>query len=644
MESRTKKSFRNISFGVIGLLANLVVTFVAKSIFIRLLGAEYNGVNGLFTNILNVLNLAELGFSASVGYALYRPLKEGDEETTARLMNYIAKVYRIIAIVVAAAGCCCIPALQYLIAEDISTLPFTLSQLRIYFAMFLANTVCSYLLAYKRTLISADQNSYIITNTDNICNIVLNVVQIVLLLIFKNYYAYLVVLILKTVINNIILHIIAGKKYPYLRKYRKLQPEKTEKSSIFKNVQAMFLNKIGIVVLYSTTSLIISAFVSLVDAGKYSNYLMITSNIYSFINLIFNSMTASVGNLCVEGDVEYQYKVFRKVQYLADFFAVFCFVCYLCLFNDFITIWVGESMLFSLPVVIVISLNAMILYIRRATIAFRDAQAFYKKDWYKPIIESVGGVGLAIGLSYVLGTLGVILGFTLVMFFVSFIIENHTLFKYGFKKRFFRQIAETVGVMIFACGVGALTYYIGTFIPVGVGWFVLKLIFCMVISSGCFFLVSFRTPEFKYYVTLTKNYFKRIVAKIKNRTKKPCPETANSGAMPNSDISNNPSSGNSVKATENLFEDVSVGEGSTDSEVKPCGVTKENPLDLMSKEEENNNIIGNDKCHSLSELSEDKVAVKEPKTDKRSSSDNEQYAPKSEDTYLGAKNKKDGDK
>ena len=115
-------------FGIIGLFANLIINFVAKSIFIRLLGAGYNGVNGLFTNILNVLNLAELGFASSVCYMLYRPLKDNDHETAAKLMNYIAKVYRGIAAIVAVAGCCCIPFLQYLIADDISTLPFTLAR------------------------------------------------------------------------------------------------------------------------------------------------------------------------------------------------------------------------------------------------------------------------------------------------------------------------------------------------------------------------------------------------------------------------------------------------------------------------------------------------------------------------------------
>ena len=205
--SRINKSIRNTILGVGGLICNLIATFISKSFFIRLLGVEYNGINGLFSNILQVLNLAELGFAATIALSLYKPLKEEDNVATAQLMNYFAKVYRVLAIIVAVAGCCCIPFLQYLIAEDISELSFSLNELRGYFAMYLASTVCSYLLAYKRTIIIADQNSYIVTNIDNISNILLNILQIILLLIYKNYYIFLAIMIAKTLIKNIVIQL-----------------------------------------------------------------------------------------------------------------------------------------------------------------------------------------------------------------------------------------------------------------------------------------------------------------------------------------------------------------------------------------------------------------------------------------------------
>ena len=514
--SRVNKSLKNTVFGMVGIICSLVVSFATKSVFVRLLGAEYNGVNGLFTNILQVLNLAELGFATSIAYALYKPLKAGDERTTAALMSYFAKIYRIIAIVVTVAGCCCIPFLQYLIAEDLSELSFTINQLRGYFAMFLANTVCSYLLAYKRTIITADQNNYLVTNVDNTFNILLNIVQIILLLIYKNFYAYLATMIAKTVINNLVLHVIASKRYPYLHTYRKEKLSKLEKSAIFKNVQAAFLHRIGTVIIFGTTSIVISAFVSLVDAGKYSNYILIVNNVNTFINIIFNSVTASIGNLCVDESEERQYDIFKKIRYLAFFAAVFSYVCYIILFNPFIEIWVGGDMVMSMWVVFAISLNAMVGYLRKAVNAFKDAKGMFRNDWYKPLLEAGVGIGLAIGLSYVWGTFGVIIGYTLATIFIAVPVENYVLFRQGLHKPFLNQLLILVGVTAFAFAVGAAGYFIGTFIPSGIGWFVLRFIFAVVFAAGAFSLVTIKTLEFKYFINLAAKLLKGFGNKVKS--------------------------------------------------------------------------------------------------------------------------------
>lgn len=509
-ESRVAKSMKNTVFGMVGLFCSLIVSFITRSVFISILGVEYNGVNGLFTNVLQVLNLAELGFATSIAYSLYKPLKEHDEKTAAMLMRYFAKIYRIIALVVAVAGCCCIPFLQHLISEDISELSFSLNELRIYFAMYVANTVCSYLLAYKRTIITADQNNYLTSNVDNICNICLNVLQIVLLYITRNYYAYLITLIAKTVVNNLIIHLIAGKRYPYLSKYKGEHLAKEEKSQLFKNVRAMFCHRVGNVISVSTSSIIISAFVSLIDAGKYSNYIMIVTNINNFINIIFNSMTASIGNLCLGNDKEHQYVVFKRISYISNFFAVFTMVCYVCLFNDFIAVWLGESMQFGLLTVAAISLNAMIGYIRKTVNAFKDAMGLFRQDWFKPLLEAGAGIGLAIGLSYVWGTFGVVIGYTIATVVIAIPIENFVLFRYGLKRKAAGQVVSLLATAAMSFLLTALVYYICTFIPVGIGWFILECVFVVVFAAGAFFLLTCRTSEFRYYVGLAKQILKKI--------------------------------------------------------------------------------------------------------------------------------------
>ena len=516
-ESRVRKSLRNTLVGMSGLIVSLVVSFLAKSVFVRLLGAEYNGVNGLFTNILQVLSLAELGFATSIAYALYKPLNEKDERTTAALMNYFAKIYRVIAIVVAVAGCCCIPLLQYLIAEDISELPFSLNELRGYFAIYLANTVCSYLLAYKRTIITADQNNYIISGVDNACNIALNIVQIILLLLYKNYYVFLIVMLMKTILNNMIIQFIAAKKYPYLRRYKKEKVDSSEKKSILKNVEALFLQRVGSVAITGTTSIIISAFVSLIDAGKYSNYLMITSNVNALLNILFTSITASVGNLCASENEDVQYSVFKRVQYISFFFMVLTFSCYLGLFNSFIEIWVGKDMVMGIAVTIAISLSSAINYLRMAVQTFKDGKGMFRLDWYKPIITAVVGIGLAIGLSYVWGTFGVILGYTIALLFVMVPIENVVLFKYGFHKKVWKQFVAQIIVMLLGAAIGFTSYYVNSLMPDGIGWFMLKALFSIVFTTSAYIVVTCRTEEFKYYKVLVSRLVLKVIERFRKR-------------------------------------------------------------------------------------------------------------------------------
>lgn len=513
-KTRTRKSLRNTLVGLVGLLASQLVSFVAKSVFVRLLGAEYNGVNGLFSNILQVLNLAELGFATSVAFALYKPLKEHDEQKQAELMHYFANIYRVIAVVVAVAGCCCIPFLQYLIAEDISQLSFSIGELRGYFAMYLVSTVCSYLLAYKRTLITADQNNYIVTGVDNACNIMLNLLQIALLFVYKNFYAYLAIMIAKTIINNLILHLIANKKYAYLKKYKKAKLPKNEKRAIFQNVEATFLHRLGDVASRGTSSIIISSFVSLIAAGQYSNYAMVTANVGMVVNIIFTSITASIGDLCASESEEVQYKIYKRVRYLAYFCGTFTLVCFIGIFNPFIELWVGKDMVMPMAVVVALSFDSSKWYFRKAILTFKDAKGMFRNDWYKPILEAVAGIALGIGLSFVWGTLGVILGHIIATMLIAIPIETVVFFKQGIKKPLLPQFLNLGIALLFAFALSAATYYIASFIPSGIGWFILRFVFVVVFAAGVFVLFTCKTEEFKYYKNLALSLIKKVLGRF----------------------------------------------------------------------------------------------------------------------------------
>lgn len=509
-QSRVKKSAKNITVGFVCVCLNTLFTFITTSLFVKLLGEELNGVNRLFANILQVLSLADLGFATAVAYSLYKPIKEDDRETVSALMNYFAKVYHVIALVVLVAGVICIPFLQYLINEDIEDLSFTLTTLRSYFVLYLLNTVSSYLLAYKRTILTADQNNYVVSAVDNIGNVVFNLLQIILLAVFRNYYLYLAVMVVKTVTNNFVITLIANKKYPYLQEYKHTKITKSERGALTKNVEAMFCHKVGSVAIYSTTTILISILVSVVDAGKYGNYILIVNQVGVFINIIFSSLTASIGNLCVSENVDYQLSIFKRILYFSNFIIIFAMTCFFGLFNDFIEIWLGESNVFPVYITAVLSMSAVAPYLRSPVNAFKDAKGLFKKDWFKPLLEGILGVALGILLGNFFGITGIILGYLISSIFLAMPIEDYVLFKHGFGKSFIPHLLTQFTVFIIA-GVCAFTVNrLCALLPSGLLWFVLKAFVCFTVPTAGYVLFTFKTPEFDYYKNM-------LIGKIKKR-------------------------------------------------------------------------------------------------------------------------------
>lgn len=516
--TRTKKSIKNTLVGLAGLIISLIASFVSRSVFIDVLGKSYNGVNGLFVNVLQMLNMAELGFAAAIAYSLYKPLRDGDEQATAAIMNFFAKVYRCIALIVAVAGALCIPFLQYLIAEDFSKLPFTLLQLRIYFAMYLANTVCSYLLAYKRTLIRADQNAYIISTVDYAGNIIMNIVQIILLYTTRNFYAYLVAMIAKTVLTNLILHIIAGKKYAYLKKYakEKILPEESKK--IVDNVKALFLNRVGHIIMFSTQSIFISSLIGVDDAnGVYANYALIANNITLFVTLIFNSVMSSIGDLGVSENDERKYAVFKKIEYISNFIIIFSAVCFVCFYNDFINVWIKkEGFTFPLFVVVMIVLHTLSNFLRTPILTFKEAFGLFRQDWYRPIICAVFCIGGAIGLGYAFkpygidwGVFGILLAYASTVLLISIPVEIAVLFKYGFRKSFWLQLLKTLLLLVVAAAVTAAFYLLCSLLPDNVWGLIAEIFICFIGVPLLYVLCTLKTRNFAFYKELLKKFLKR---------------------------------------------------------------------------------------------------------------------------------------
>lgn len=273
--------------------------FVVRTVFIYTLGIEYLGVDGLFTSILLMFSLANLGFDTAIIYSLYRPLAEKDIYKIQALMNLYQKAYRLIGVVVLLLGLSLLPFLDYLVNADTM-----IKDINIIYLLFLISSVSSYYFVYKQSIIIADQSNYIISKIHTLFIIISNALQIVLLIIISDYIVVLIVQLTLKVIENVYIANKANKLYPFLKEKNNAKLSKADRREFFENLYSLLLYKISGVVINATDNIIISKFIGIIWVGVYSNYLLILNTLNTLLGYLFYSITASVGNLNVKENAE----------------------------------------------------------------------------------------------------------------------------------------------------------------------------------------------------------------------------------------------------------------------------------------------------------------------------------------------------
>ena len=512
--SRTTNVVRNIVGGVGAQLFTTILSFVCRTVFIKLLGAMYLGVNGLFSNILSMLSLAELGIGTAIVFSMYKPIARNDQLHIARLMNFYKTAYRIIAVVVAACGLALTPFLNVLIKEDTSQI----ENLRLIFVLILSNTVVSYLLAYKGAMLIADQKRYVTIIIKNIFAVIQNVFQILILLITHNFIAYLIVQLITTFVANLVQAIYVNKKYPFLVQYKSEKIDTGERKIILKNVRGMMMHKIGGFVLNGTDNIIISSFVGVVSVGIYSNYLMIINIIKSYVSQITGATTASVGNLIAKETKERSYAVFKDLFFAYNLVFTFCFVSFYVIFQPFIEWWIGKDYLLEEHVVFVVLLNFYLNGMQECINTFTNATGLFWETRHKPILECIINLGVSIWLARYIGLLGVFIG-TLASFVATFWINPVLVYKKQFSEssiHYFIRFILYTGVAI-GSAVG-LKHIMDVLFPQATLLFIIiRALFCIVIPPVVLTLIFGRTEEYAYSKSLIKKFISSIFLRFKRK-------------------------------------------------------------------------------------------------------------------------------
>lgn len=504
---RTEKSIKNILTALFGQIFGILITFISRIVFIRTLGAEYLGLNGLFINILSILSLAELGIGSAMVYSLYKPLAEKNKIKIQGLMNFYATAYRLIGIVVLLLGLFLLPFLNYIVKTDIPNI-------ELIYLLYVSNSVITYFYAYKRSIIMADQKNYIITFYRYSFIFVLNVVQIIILILTGNFILFLLIQIIFSFLENITISFRANKLYPSYLNSNKTKIDTESKSEVIKNVRAMFFHKIGGIVVDGTDDVLIASFSGLFWVGLYSNYSLIINALNSISNQIFISITASVGNLNVLEGKGKSKKVYDMIHFSNFWIIGFSSICLWILINPFISLWLGKKFLLSETIVLLIIINFYLKGMRRATLTFKDAYGLFWNDRYKPLLEAILNILFSVILGMKFGIVGILIGNILSNITTNFWIEPYILFKYGFNSRL-KLYYITYGKYTFILMVSFLiTNYISSFIPVG-GFnnFILLILVCIGIPNILFYLFFRKRPEFKQCMIIVNSVLKKMINK-----------------------------------------------------------------------------------------------------------------------------------
>lgn len=490
---RTKNGIRNMIWGVLNRLVTIVIPFVLRTVFIYSIGAEYLGLNSLFTSILTVLNLAELGFSSAIVYNMYKPIAENDTKTICALMGYYRRVYRIIGAVVTVVGLVVIPFLDNLIKGDV---PADMN-LTVLYLLFLGNTAISYFLyAYKNCILTAYQREDIISKINIVLKIVMYIVQAVSLIVFKSYYGYVICMIVNTIATNIISAYYSDKYYPEYQCKGKLSD--SNRKIIKKNIQGLMIGKLCMVSRNAFDNIFLSLFLGLKMVTIYGNYYYIMNAISGMLIIIMTSIGAGIGNSVATESLSKNHDDFKKFIFMYAWISGWCVVCLFCLFQPFMLIWMGKDLMFPLLDVILICIYFYSLTMGDVRSQYSAATGLFWENRIYVFVEAVVNIVLNYFLGRIWGVHGIVFATWISIFFINFGWGSSVIYKYYFKEYKAREYYAAHMYYFFNAAVATvITYFVTIKIPgESIISLSIKMLICIVVPNIYFALVYYKKKEF----------------------------------------------------------------------------------------------------------------------------------------------------
>ncbi|RKM54467.1 hypothetical protein D6853_13145 [Butyrivibrio sp. X503] len=508
--NRTRNAIKGTVSGVFLKSVSVIGSFLIQTIIVKVLGKEYAGISSLFTSILSVLSLAELGFGSALVYSMYRPIAEGDIAHLNNLLAYYRRVYNILCGFLLTVGVAILPFIKYFVKEDC---PPDLN-LYILYLIYLVNSVSAYIPpAYRRSIIYAYQRRDIDNTYTCLVKAAQYLLQILLLLTTKNYYLFALVLAFSNIPVTLLISARTKKDFPDIKPEGMIS--KSEREVVKNKVAALFGHQLGGKVIISSDSIIISSFLGAGILGIYSNYYYIFYSVIEMLEIIKSSIVAGVGNKIVTSERKELFNLFKRSIYIWMMIVGWASTCLLCMYQPFIELWLGKKYLYPLSILIVIIIYFYTWQFRSVLVVFKDAAGLWTSDWYKPylgsVINIVGSISLIIYLNSVVG---VLIPTIIIMCCIYFPIETHVIYNNLFigesKVSFYLNVLK---YCIINCSGMALSFLLCSVI--NTSSLLINVIIYFIISSVCaiilFILLTYRTDECRWLIA---NIKKRLVRSI----------------------------------------------------------------------------------------------------------------------------------
>lgn len=510
--SRTAYTLINMFSNFAGYGLNLVLSFVCRMIFVRCLQQEYLGISGLFTNILSMLSLTELGIGSAIGYALYKPVAEDDHNKIASLMKFYGTAYKAIGCVVAVLGLCALPFLNVIIPEQ----PDIPDNLYVIYLLYLFQSASSYFFSYRSAILTAAQRNYVMTTINYIVVIFQNIIQIAALLLTGSFMAYLLIQIVCGFVTNILISRKAKMDYPYIAQKDIPELSREEKWSLIKNVKALTVTKLSGLLVNSTDNIVITYFNGLVTTGAASNYTLLSGMLGTMLNMVFGSTSASVGNLLAKETDDAKYSFFKALDLMSFWLYGWAAVGIIGVSGDLVHLLFGESYLLPQNIPIILAVNFYMVGMMNVAGTYRHCMGLFRYGQYALLGTAAINIAGDVILGRAYGLFGIFLATAIARLLTNAWYIPYAVFKHGLRRNpvlYFIQYMKYALLLVLTTVISCLLCRMvrGNLIFI----IIQKVLICTIIPNLFFYISFHKTQEFVYL----KDKVLAIVGKLIGRVK-----------------------------------------------------------------------------------------------------------------------------